>query len=186
MRNASSNESNPGGPEATLRFPFLPPTHVIIKHATLAIVLAIIGINVPSTNVPTVPADPLATTLTTVLFVAAPPHPLPAPLPILPDDRLVPPIVLPSLLPRLVVPICHTPDPGAHGTGTAPPFLARTTLISMKTFPATELLTALAGATLLGPPAGLNRATFSLRRSLRVSEGVMLRFSLFFTTSLVC
>ena len=153
MRNASSNESSPGGPEATLRFPFLPPTHVIIKRATLAIVLATIGINVPSTNAPTVPAGPLATTLTAVPFVAAPPHPLPAPLPTIPDDRLVPPVALLSLLPRPVALTPPIPDLGAHETGTAPPSPARTTSTSMRIFPVMELSTALVGVTLQVPPA---------------------------------
>ena len=156
----SSNESSPGGLADTLRFPFLPPTHVITKHATLVTVSDTIETNAPSINVPTVLAGPWATTPTAVLFVAAPLNPLPVPPPPTPDDHLVLPVAPPSLLPRLAALTRLIPGPGVHGTGTVPPSLARTTLISMKTFPVMELSTALAGATLLGPRADPSRAIF--------------------------
>ena len=184
MKNVSSNESNPGGREDILRFPFLLLTHATIKHATPAIVLAITVINALSTNALTVLVGPQAITPTAAPFVVKPPNPLPVPPPPRRAGPLDPLVAPPSLLPRLVALIHHTPGLGAHETGIVHLSLAKTTSTSTRTFPVTELSTALVGATLLGPLADLSRATFSLRRSLRVSEGVMLRFLFSFITSL--
>ena len=141
MKSASSNESSPGGLEDILRFPFLPPTHVTTKHATLAIALAITETNVPFINAPTALAGPQAITPIVALFVAAPPsRPLILPRPPH-DDHPDPLVALLFPLPLHVAPIHHTHNPGAHATGIAPPFRIKTTLTFMKTSLATESLT---------------------------------------------
>ena len=141
-RNVFSNKSSPGGREDILRFLFLPPIHAIIKHATLGIALATTKINAPSTNAPTVPAGPPATTPIAAPFVVEPPYPLLVLPPTPPDDPPDLPVVPLFRLPHLAVPTRLILDLGARVTGTAPPFQTRTTLTFTKTSPVMGSLTA--------------------------------------------
>ena len=168
-RNEFFNDSNLGGPEETLKFLSHLPIPVTIRPVTRAIVSDIIATNAPYTNASLAFAGDRATTPTNVPSVTAPFLP---PCLILPQLPPVDPLSLHDILHFLPLPL-DTPthptlDLTAHGTGTTPLFLIRTTLIFTRTLVEMESSIALDGATLQGPHAS---QTLGIFEPSSVSQG---------------